>query len=113
MDGVSDGVAGLCENIRETGAYKDYVAAKRDVAANEGLSRKLDRFKKLNFEYRSKARDGFASSPDEERLVSAAYWELMMNPRARTYLESEKELAVIFNSVCDAVGQVCGIEHVF
>ncbi len=109
MDDLFDIAKSIGEKLKSTDLYNEYITSKNNILKDPELNLKVYRYKKLNFEYQSKIINGFMPAFDEERRISTIYWELVLNKDAKAFLESEKKLVELINSVYNIIGDSCEI----
>jgi len=96
--------------FRKSPEFSAYVSAKSAVLSDPGLARRLAEYKNAIFDYKTRAVSGAAAAPDfdEERVLSVAYSDLLMNERAREFLEREEAVFGLVNGVSEILGEVWG-----
>jgi len=90
-----------------------YHAAKADISADPALMLKLDAYKKRHIAYRLTVQNGEPASLDVEKEIGSLYGELMLEPRTRAFLESERVLTEATADICQMLADACGVEPYF
>ena len=105
------GLAGtLAEAFKDSPELAAYRSAKCAVFGDADLARRLIEYKKAHFEYRLRAMSGIPDAPDfdEEKMLSNAYSDLMLNERAREFLERERAVFDLVNGINEILGEAYG-----
>ena len=86
-----------------------YREAKAAVTADAVLMRRLGIYKTRHMAHRM----GAALSSEAEKEIGALYHELMLDERARRFLESEREAVQITANICRMLTEACGVDVTF
>ena len=112
-EALMDATQKLAMGLAESECCRAYSAAREDVHANPSLLEKLGEYKKKSAAYRMAAANGEPSSQETEMALSELYWELMLDNKARRFLESEKEAAALAAKLCEMIAAACPVDPIF
>jgi cell fate (sporulation/competence/biofilm development) regulator YlbF (YheA/YmcA/DUF963 family) len=97
--------AELAEDIRNSALYADFVNSRRAFMNDKELREKYFYYKALSDRQSSRRHEDF----EDEKRLSAMYWELMRSEKAAAYFNSEKRLIDLFKEVYGAIEEVASV----
>ena len=109
--GVLDLAKTLAAAFQNSPEMRAYRLAKDAVFRDPALTRRLTEYKKAHLGYRLREMSGAADAQpdfDEEKVLSNAYSDLMLNGLAREFLERESEVFGLVNGINEVLGEVYG-----
>ena len=100
----------MAAKLRLSCCYQDYCEARNRIARDPELKLRLDAYRQMHMAYQGKLINQQQPGLDEEKQISNLYWSLMLNPDAKTYLENEKKLVDLIDTLYNKIGNACDIE---
>ena len=113
MDALKDAARALAENLASSACCRAYQEAKAAVNERSMLLLKLDAYKKKHIAYRTAIANGAPPIPETEAELNELYWSLMLDSRARRFLESEQEVITLFSALCGVIAEACPVDPSF
>ena len=101
----------LASQLSESDCCRAYATAREEVEQDAELKQRLAAYKACHLSCRTK----FGNTPvsDEERVVGELYWALMLDDRARNFLESEREAADLVAMLFRTIAEGCPVEPAY
>ena len=112
MEALLQAAHTLAAQLSESACCRAYTEAREEVERDEALKSKLAAFKARRLAYLAETEAG-AAAPEEERAIGEMYWALMLDARARCFIEAEREAAELTAALCRAVAEGCPVEPAF
>ena len=109
MNNVYDIAHELCRSLKETDQYKNFVAAKKKVDANEGVKKMLDDFHVKNTEFQTKAI--MTGGQDQALLeeIQKLYSIVASDPLAAEYLQAELSYSQVMAEIYQILGEAAEV----
>ncbi len=106
MQNVYDLAHELARSLRETDQYKNFVAADKEVRANESVSKMIEDFQKKQLELQSQASLGI--QPEQEALdqLQSLYAILTSDPTASNYMQSYMAFSQVMMDILGIIDEV-------
>ncbi len=110
MRNVYDVAHELARSLKETDQYKDYVAAKAKVDANQDLSKMIEDFQQKSLDIQTRQFSG--EEPDEELMAQfqQMYAIVMGDPVCAEFLQKQMSLSQIVSDLYGILGEALKIE---
>jgi len=112
MEELLQDAQALATKLSESACCRTYAETKVEVERDDALRKKLAAYKVRHLAFCTKIAEG-ASAPEEERVVSELYCALMLDERARRFLESEREATALATALFRTVAEGCPVEPAY
>jgi len=111
-DNIFDLADKILNCIKESKVYNDYLDAKNNVEDDTEIMEKIKFYKIKDLEFQNKIIQNQTVSFDEEKYMSELYFNLMLNPKSKRFIESEKNMINLMGSIYERLSD-CKIELLF
>lgn len=105
---VYDQAHGLAQAIKASEEFKQYDALKKQVDANEELSKMIKDFQTKQLEFQTKQMMGEAAGPEDMAVIQQLYAIMAKDPLAAQYLEAEMRFSLMMKDVYEIIGEAIG-----
>jgi len=102
----------LAKKLAESDCCRAYREAKQAVLADDALLQRLSVYKEKHLAQQAAKIKGL-DAPEQEKELAALYWDLMLDDRARRFLESEREAAATTAAICGLFTEACAVDPAF
>lgn len=90
----------------ESESYQEYVKYKKAIETEPALYDRIMTFRQAHIEFQMKVMQNQNPSFEDEKYVSSLYSSLMLNTDARNFIESEKKVLNILQTVYETLGSI-------
>ena len=105
---VYDQAHGLAQAIKASEEFKQYDALKKQIDANEELSKMIKDFQTKQLEFQTKQMMGETVGPEDMAVIQQLYAIMAKDPLAAQYLEAEMRFSLMMKDVYEIVGEAIG-----
>lgn len=105
---VYDQAHGLAQAIKASEEFKQYDALKKQIDANEELSKMIKDFQTKQLEFQTKQMMGETAGPEDMAVIQQLYAIMAKDPLAAQYLEAEMRFSLMMKDVYEIVGEAIG-----
>ncbi len=105
---VYDQAHGLAQAIKASEEFKQYDALKKQVDANEELSKMIKEFQTKQLEFQTKQMMGETAGPEDMAVIQQLYAIMAKDPLAAQYLEAEMRFSLMMKDVYEIIGEAIG-----
>lgn len=105
---VYDQAHGLAQAIKASEEFKQYDALKKQVDANEELSKMIKDFQTKQLEFQTKQMMGEPAGPEDMAVIQQLYAIMAKDPLAAQYLEAEMRFSLMMKDVYEIIGEAIG-----
>lgn len=110
---VYDQAHGLAQAIKASEEFKQYDALKKEIDANEELSKMIKDFQAKQLEFQMKQMSGEQVSQEDMSMVQQLYAIMAKDPLAAKYLETEMRFSLMMKDVYEIIGEAIGTGGLF
>ncbi len=110
---VYDSAHGLAQAIKASEEFKQYDATKKQVDANEELSKMIKDFEAKQLEIQTKQMMGENVGGEEMATMQQLYSIMTRDPIALQYMEAEMRFSLMMKDVYQIVGEAIGAGNLF
>jgi cell fate (sporulation/competence/biofilm development) regulator YlbF (YheA/YmcA/DUF963 family) len=110
---VYDSAHGLAQAIKASEEFKQYDATKKQVDANEELSKMIKDFEAKQLEIQTKQMMGEDVGSEEMATMQQLYTIMARDPIALQYMEAEMRFSLMMKDVYQIVGEAIGAGKIF
>ena len=103
---VYDQAHGLAQAIKASEEFKQYDAVKKQVDANEELSKMI---KDFQVELQTKQMMGETPGSEDMAVIQQLYAIMAKDPIAAQYMETEMRFSLMMKDVYEIIGEAIGI----
>ena len=106
---VYDQAHGLASAVKASEEFKQYDALKKQIDANEDLSKMLKDFQAKQLEFQTKQMMG--EQPDAEDMagIQKLYTIMAADPLTAQYLQAEMRFSLMMKDVYGIIGEAIGV----
>ncbi len=94
----------LAKAIKECDEFKQYIALKNEINANEELASAISDFQQKQMEFQLSQMTGNEQDTDGMAKIQELYAILMRDPKAAEYLQAEMRFSMMMNDVYKILG---------
>ncbi len=94
----------ISDAFRNSEKYIKYQEVLANIKTEEELKQKINAYKHMQIRYQTKLINNEKIDIEEEKNISKAYNELVLNEQCREYIMLENELLIILNDIYKAIG---------
>lgn len=105
---VYDQAHGLAQAIKASEEFKQYEALKKQIDANEELSKMIKDFQTKQLEFQAKQMMGETAGPEDMAVIQQLYAIMAKDPLAAQYMETEMRFSLMMKDVYEIVGEAIG-----
>ena len=106
---VYDQAHGLASAIKESEEFKQYNALKKQIDANEELSKMLKDFQAKQLEFQTKQMMGEQPNTEDMAGIQQLYTIMAADPLTSQYLQAEMRFSLMMKDVYDIIGEAIGV----
>lgn len=105
---VYDQAHGLAQAIKASEEFKQYDALKKQVDANESLSKMIHDFESKQMELQTKQLMGETPGAEEMAAMQQLYTIVAQDPLAAQYIQTEMRFSLMMKDVYEILGEAIG-----
>ena len=106
---VYDQAHGLASAIKESEEFKQYNALKKQIDANEELSKMLKDFQVKQLEFQTKQMMGEQPNTEDMAGIQQLYTIMAADPLTSQYLQAEMRFSLMMKDVYGIIGEAIGV----
>ena len=106
---VYDQAHGLAQAIKASEEFKQYDAIKKQVDANEELSKMIKDFQSKQLELQTKQMMGETPAAEDMTVIQQLYAIMAKGPIAAQYMETEMRFSLMMKDVYEIIGEAIGM----
>ena len=106
---VYDQAHGLASAIKESEEFKQYNALKKQIDANEELSKMLKDFQAKQLEFQTKQMMGEQPNTEDMAGIQQLYTIMAADPLTSQYLQAEMRFSLMMKDVYGIIGEAIGV----
>ena len=99
----------MAQAIKASEEFKQYDAVKKQVDANEELSKMIKDFQSKQLELQTKQMMGETPAAEDMTVIQQLYGIMAKDPIAAQYMETEMRFSLMMKDVYEIIGEAIGI----